>query len=339
IRDFHVTGVQTCALPIYQLLEIPEVIWNMDKPWLIIPLFLKENLYGFAVIGRPLAPLELNWENYDLIKIVAHQACSYFALSQAQDRLAESKQFEAVSRTSAFMVHDLKTIIAQLSLLTKNAEKHKTNPVFIDDMIRTTEHAVNKMNHLLQQIRKPVDKDQDEEFDLSQLLKEIVTAYSRNQPAPTLGPNFPQVMVRADRSKLGNVIGHIVQNAQDATGKDGEVSLSLKPSTGYVLVFIQDTGSGMSDEFIKHHLFKPFESTKGLTGMGIGAYQAREYLRKIGGGIDVTSQAGLGSCFTLRIPVLRTSASPTPYARTDQAAATLDDMPDAHPDNGKPQVI
>src|SRR5690606_39824015 len=84
IRDFHVTGVQTCALPIYQLLEIPEVIWNMDKPWLIIPLFLKENLYGFAVIGRPLAPLELNWENYDLMKIVAHQACSYFALSQAQ---------------------------------------------------------------------------------------------------------------------------------------------------------------------------------------------------------------------------------------------------------------
>src|SRR5690606_24872241 len=157
----------------YQLLEIPEVIWNMDKPWLIIPLFLKDNLYGFAVVGRPLAPLELNWENYDLIKIVAHQACSYFALSQAQDRLAEAKQFEAVSRTSAFMVHDLKTIIAQLSLLTKNAEKHKSNPVFIDDMVRTTEHAVNKMNHLLQQIRKPVDQDRDDEFDLAQLLTEI----------------------------------------------------------------------------------------------------------------------------------------------------------------------
>ncbi len=270
------------------------------------------------------------------MKIVAHQACSYFALSQAQDRLAEAKQFEAVTRTSAFMVHDLKTIIAQLSLLTKNAEKHRSNPVFIDDMVRTTDHAVNKMNHLLQQIRKPVDEDENDEFDLTQLLSEIVAAYSRNQPAPTLAPNSPPVRVRADRNKLGNVIGHILQNAQDATGKDGEVSLSLKPSTGYVLLFIQDTGSGMSEDFIKHNLFKPFESTKGLTGMGIGAYQTREYLRKIGGGIDVTSQAGLGSCFTLRIPVL---APARPTFGKGQASAALHGLSSSEPDGGTPQAI
>jgi signal transduction histidine kinase len=59
----------------------------------------------------------------------------------------------------------------------------------------------------------------------------------------------------------------------------------------------------MTEEFISDQLFKPFESTKGLTGMGIGAYQAREYIRKIGGSIDVTSEPGIGSCFSVRIPL------------------------------------
>jgi signal transduction histidine kinase len=98
-------------------------------------------------------------------------------------------------------------------------------------------------------------------------------------------------------------LGHLIQNAQDATPPTGDISLTLKLAKGKVVLFIQDTGTGMTKEFISSQLFKPFESTKGLTGMGIGAYQAREYIRRIGGDIDVTSEPGVGSCFTVRIPL------------------------------------
>ncbi|HEV8077771.1 MAG TPA: ATP-binding protein, partial [Marinobacter sp.] len=75
------------------------------------------------------------------------------------------------------------------------------------------------------------------------------------------------------------------------------------------VVFIQDSGSGMTEEFIRNRLFKPFESTKGLTGMGIGVYQTREYLLEIGGSIDVTSQPGVGSCFSMRLPLADAATS------------------------------
>ena len=110
------------------------------------------------------------------------------------------------------------------------------------------------------------------------------------------------------------MLSHLIQNAQDATLPNGDVSLALKTASGQVVLFIQDSGTGMTEEFIQMQLFKPFESTKGLTGMGIGAYQAREYIRRIGGNIDVTSEPGVGSCFSVRLPL----ASPEPFSASLQ---------------------
>ncbi len=298
----------------YQLVEIPDCIWSVQKPWLLVPFFVGEEMIGFALIAEPMTKIELNWENYDLLKTVARQAASYLALLNTQARLSESKQFEAVNRTSAFMVHDLKTIIAQLSLLVNNSEKHKTNPVFVDDMIRTTEHALDKMNHLLQQIRNPVSKDDISQFDLTELVKAVVEQESKRSPVPNFIGDDRKVRIVADREKLQSVLVHLVHNAQDATAKEGEVSISIKVSTGWAVIFIQDTGSGMSDTFIKEELFKPFSSTKGLTGMGIGAYQSREYIRKIGGSLDVTSELGVGTCFTIKVPLVQATSSSRTFA-------------------------
>lgn len=286
----------------YNLIEIPDIILNQPSPWLIIPLFLGNELMGFTLVAQPYTRMELNWENYDLIKVVARQACSYLSQSQSQEKLAESKQFEAVNRTSAFMVHDLKTIIAQLSLLVKNANKHKTNPAFVDDMISTTEHAVQKMEYLLRQIRNPSEEEALELIELGPIVEDVVLHQSKTLPVPIAELPAEKIMVKSSKEQLHTVLGHLVQNAQDATDREGDVIISVKTSPGFVVLFIQDTGKGMSESFIKHQLFKPFESTKGLTGMGIGAYQSREYIKKLGGTIDVTSQEGIGSCFTVKIP-------------------------------------
>lgn len=297
----------------YQLLEIPDAISSFTEGWLVIPLYLGNDLYGIALVGNPYARVELNWENFDLIKVVARQTCNLLAQADAQHRLTRAMQFEAVSRATAFMVHDLKTLIAQLSLLVKNAPRHRDNPEFIDDMIRTTDHAVRKMSNLVDHIRRPMaHTDEKHLVDLASLVAELADDLARRNPQPRLHPNRGQVLIEADPEQLRSILGHLIQNAQDATPPEGDVELSFKVAEGNVVLFIQDTGSGMSDDFIRNQLFKPFASTKGLTGMGIGAYQAREYVRKVGGSMSVTSKPGVGSCFSIRFPLANPDELPVP---------------------------
>ncbi|MEX2475937.1 XrtA/PEP-CTERM system histidine kinase PrsK [Marinobacter sp.] len=292
----------------YNLLEMPDSITRVSGGWLVIPLYLGNDLYGVALIGNPYAPVVLNWENFDLIKVVARQTCNLLAQADAQSRLSRAMQFEAVSKASAFLVHDLKTLIAQLSLLVTNAPRHRNNPAFIDDMIHTTDHAVRKMSNLVDHIRKPKnDTDSATILDLRDIVAELAEHYSRRYPAPHFIPAPSPAFVEADPDQLRSILGNLIQNAQDATPPDGEITLTLKNARDNVVLFIQDTGTGMAEAFINTQLFKPFESTKGLTGMGIGAYQAREYVRKVGGNIDVTSEPGVGSCFSVRFPLARTN--------------------------------
>jgi len=289
----------------YQLIEIPENMLHQEQPWLIIPLGVGDNLTGIALLCDPVTQLDLNWENYDLLKIVSQQACSYIDQGESQEKLGTAKQFEAVNKASAFLVHDIKTIIAQLSLLVKNAERHKTNPAFIDDMIRTTSHTVEKMDHLLQQIHNPTHTIKTDNVELGKVLLEIYESHKKSTPIPSLETIENPIWISGDKDQLKSAIGHIVQNALDATDKTGEVSIASKQTSEFIFIFIQDSGSGMSEHYIQNQLFKPFESTKGLTGMGIGVYQSREYLRKLGGTISVTSQPNVGTCFTLKIPLAK----------------------------------
>ncbi|HCA36466.1 MAG TPA: PEP-CTERM system histidine kinase PrsK, partial [Gammaproteobacteria bacterium] len=236
----------------YNLLEIPDAIAKTPDCWLIIPLYLGNELYGMALVGNPYARVELNWENFDLIKVVARQTCNLLAQADAQYRLSRAMQFEAVSKASSFMVHDLKTVIAQLSLLVKNAPKHRNNPAFIDDMINTTEHAVRKMSNLVDHIRKPHTEETVnlEPINLTQLVQQLVTHYQHRTPAPHVVGSPPESIIKADTEHLRSVLGHLIQNAQDATPPTGEITLTIKTSKGSVVLFIQDTGSGMTEEFI-----------------------------------------------------------------------------------------
>jgi signal transduction histidine kinase len=64
----------------------------------------------------------------------------------------------------------------------------------------------------------------------------------------------------------------------------------------------------MEPEFVRDRLFRPFDSTKGAKGMGIGAYQAREYVRVLGGDVEVQSSPGCGTSFSISLPVFEGQA-------------------------------
>jgi putative PEP-CTERM system histidine kinase len=288
----------------YEGLELPAWLQSLKAPWLVVPLMHDEQVQGFVVLLEPRAPQPLNWENLDLLKTAGRQAASYLALNDAAEALAEARQFEGFNRLSAFVIHDLKNLIAQLSLVASNAKRHRHNPEFIDDAMKTIDNAVAKMNRLMVQL-KTADglAPTGSRVDLVPLLRDLVATRQGSRPAPvaSIAPDKAEVMAEADR--LGAVIGHVVQNAQDATPPDGVVEVGLRLRGDHAIVEIRDTGSGMDKEFIEQRLFRPFDSTKGLTGMGIGAYECREFVRALGGQVDVISQVGQGTRFVVTLPL------------------------------------
>jgi putative PEP-CTERM system histidine kinase len=278
----------------------------------IVPLPVEELLFGIVVLGRPSHPVTLIWEDYDILKVIARQSAAFLALQHADRELATSAQLRAMNQISAFVVHDLKTVAAQLSLMLDNAPRHRSNPAFVDDMLKTTANAVGRMNRLLDQLRDRRPATVEARCVLADVAHAAIEQRAAQTPVPTIASHADGIEVRADREQLVNVLSHVIQNAQEATTADGAVSVTLGREHGWATVAVRDTGCGMTAEFIERALFRPFATTKGVSGIGIGAYQSREYLRSIGGDLIVRSEPGRGSEFVLRLPIPDTAEGARP---------------------------
>ncbi len=287
---------------LYDGLELPSWAGALPDAWLVVPLVFRESLIGLLVLGHSEVQKSLNWEDRDLLKMAGKQAAVHLAQHQADEALMQARQFEAFNRLSAYIAHDLKNILAQQSLIVANAERHKHNPAFVDDVIETVRNSVERMTRLMAQMRQGTRGGHREVFDLNQILQEVADRRSSHRPVPELAlPDVP-LCVEADREQLATVFGHLVQNAQEATPDDGQVRIRLSAAEGQAIIEVEDTGVGMDPGFISERLFKPFDSTKGLTGMGIGMFESRETLRTLGGEIEVESEPGKGSRFRVILP-------------------------------------
>ncbi|NQX87745.1 MAG: PEP-CTERM system histidine kinase PrsK [Halioglobus sp.] len=288
---------------LYRNLQLPHALIDIPRAWLLIPLVFGERVQGILLLRETDLTNDLNWEDRDLLKVAGRQAGSHLAQYQADKALVESRQFEAFNRLSAYVIHDLKNILAQLSLVVSNAEKHKDNPDFIDDMVNTVSNTVNRMNNLMSQLRSGESQLKRAEFSIQELLKQLISDFEHRQPVPKLLVEASDApILECDRDRLQAVFEHLVQNAQEATGRSGQVTITLSSQEGAAVVEIEDNGVGMDEHFIRHRLFRPFDSTKGLTGMGIGAFESRDFVRSLGGEISVQSTPGIGSLFRVQIP-------------------------------------
>jgi putative PEP-CTERM system histidine kinase len=286
----------------YQGLKIPEWLSQSEFQRLAVPLLQESALIGVLVLEQE-HPIKLTYEDTDLLKIVGRQVAGLIDLQLKSMKLAEGRQFQAYSRLAAFMMHDLKNVAAQQSLVVKNAAKHKDNPEFIDDAFQTIEHSVQRVNRLIQQLSERSRKERREKVDLADVLRAVVEQTSDRDPVPIADIESARLKIFADRDRLFAVFYHVLRNAQDACNKDGAVEVSLLSSKGLAVIEITDNGSGMSERFIREQLFKPFESTKGADGMGIGAYQVREYVRELNGYLEIDSALGEGTTITIRLPL------------------------------------
>lgn len=293
----------------YGDLSLPAWLTETPSLWLVVPLTLERRLFGFICLARPRTALQLNWEVRDVLKIAGSQAASYLAHRESADNLAVARQFESFNRMSTFIVHDLKNLVSQLSLLLVNAERHKANPDFQEDMLETLSHSLDKMKQLLLKLRRDETPDVAAPLALDQLLARAVDGCAALQPKPTLELRGAGLTVLANWQRLERVIGHLIQNAVEATPRDGKVAVKLLRAGDAAVIELSDTGHGMTEEFIRDRLFKPFESTK-TAGMGIGVFESREYMREVGGQLEVTSVPGRGTTFRVTLPLQKEAPTP-----------------------------
>ncbi len=287
----------------YESLLLDDAALLVGRECLLVPLQHETRLLGFVELMPGTRWQQLNYEDHDLLKTAGQQIASYLEQSRVATLLGESRQFEAFSKFTAFVMHDLKNLIAQQSLMLQNAEKHKANPAFVDDAFQTIANSVKRMQGLLDQLRTRSELGVSKRLLLRDVVSETVAAAASRMPAPVVEGELPDCRVHADPERLHAVIGHILRNAQEATADDGKVWVSAELAAGVVHISICDDGSGMAADFVRDQLFQPFVSTKGSQGMGIGAYQAREYFTAMGGGVTVVSEKGQGTRFTLSLPV------------------------------------
>jgi signal transduction histidine kinase len=166
------------------------------------------------------------------------------------------------------------------------------------------DNSVQKMNRLLEHLRSDSTQVQETEtIELCSILHEVVQMMSSGKPVPTLDCQAQDIHIRADRDRFSAIIGHLIRNAQDATAADGRVIVRLFKRNVHATIEVQDNGCGMDSDFIKERLFRPFDSTKGKAGMGIGVYETRDYIHRLGGDLEVISRVGEGTTFRIRVTI------------------------------------
>ena len=295
-----------------ELRESPDTYGNIVLPdWLdraenlriVTPLMQLDEVIGFVCLYEPPPPFELTYEDRDLLKTVGRHVATHIAQQDASRKLSESRQFEAYNRLTAFMMHDLKNSVAQLKLIVENSARHKRNPDFIDDAIATISNTVERMSRLIDQLRGSNQREGLEVVDLAAVAYEAAARCQGRTPRASVRCNSP-ARVRANKERLTSVIEHVIRNAQDATSESGSIDIHVTGTGPKAKLTVVDSGSGMTGDFVRDRLFRPFDSTKGPKGMGIGAYQVREYVHQLGGSVEVQSSPGQGTRFSITLALV-----------------------------------
>jgi len=276
------------------------------SPWMedacfAIPMFRDDCLDGIVLLGSPINPREeYDEEDFELMDTMARHISSALLNMRLTEQLARSREMEIMGRVSAFVLHDLKNHVYTLSLMAGNARKFIGNPEFQKDMVESLGSTVDKMKILISQLKGLPDRQTLKRAPrgLLTLARESTTLLPQEQLR--FGGEDVQAMV--DAEELGKVVLNICLNALEASfdGQPVTVTVGGVPEP---FVRVNDRGAGIQAEFIRNGLFEPFKSTK-AKGMGIGLYQCKQIVEAHGGRIEVRSEVGTGSEFTVWLPVM-----------------------------------
>ena len=278
------------------------------------PLAVGEQLVGLLWLSDKRSEEEYSPEDIEFLGAMSRQLANALWFSRQAEHLAETRQLESLNRLSTYVLHDIKNHVSGLSLVVENARRHLANPDFQRDAMAVVERTVASLRELMSQVsgvaRAPNVKP--EPCEVRGLLDEAVTASG----LATVGRDGVRLRVTCavpgpivvDRRLMLRVIVNLLTNAREAMTGPGDIELgaSFEPdrgrNAGHLSLSVRDTGRGMSEEFVRTSLFKPFSSTK-TQGLGVGLAQCKTIVEAHGGTISVESRPGHGTVFRVRLPV------------------------------------
>ena len=289
-------------------LQLPAWLVRESEAWAAIPLVHEARTVGLVVLAAPDYRRSLDWEDYDLLRTAGAQAASSLADALGQEALATAQRFEEFNRRFAFILHDIKNLVSQLSLLARNAERHAANPDFRADMVATLQSSVAKMNDLLARLahQGPARVQRIEAQSLRPILTEAIAVARSGREVELSGD--ASAWAKADSAALEQALVNLLNNALEASPLIEPVTVRVSRSGGEVAIAITDRGHGMDLDFVRNRLFRPFASTK-ANGFGIGAFEARSLILAMGGRLSVDSHPGEGSTFTIHLPAAQAAQS------------------------------
>ncbi len=305
--------------------SVPEWLLADQRVWAGVPLLHGERLVGVVILARPQIARRLDWEDFDLLAIAGRQVASYLAEQVGQEALQDAARFEEFHRRMAFVMHDIKNLSSQLGLLARNAEKHAENPAFRADMLVTLRNSADKLDALMTRLGRYGRPGTEAigDIDLGQLAQKLAARHGPRRPIDVARDR--ECIVRGNAEQLEQAIDHLLENAIEATPADARIAIEVRNRGLSGEITVMDEGKGMSPQFVRHSLFRPFVSTK-ENGFGIGTCEARDLVRAMGGRLDVESREGVGSRFIIRLPskgasqLMAMQAARTPPVTSEKAA-------------------
>lgn len=279
--------------------------WITDNPhaWLTTPLIHRGEVLGILVLDQARARRRLDWEDRDLLKTVTAQAASYMAEEQAAEALREAQQFEDFNRRFAFVAHDIKTVVGQMTLMMENVAHFGDNPEFQKDMLQTVQNSTKRLKSLLDQLAEKRRRPENVSARLDARAVVAAVAERWRKVCPSVSSALPSdpAFVSGSEDNLVAVLDLLIDNAVQAQGPSGSVLVSLLPAPRESVIEIRDDGPGMDPDFVRTELFRPLRSTKGA-GYGIGAYQTRHLVSEMGGRLEVDTAPAQGTTMRILLP-------------------------------------
>src|SRR5712671_5466004 len=226
-----------------------------DKAWLAVPLSHRRKIVGFVLLDRANHTVSLNWEAFDLLRATGRQAASYLAEERSTRALRDTELLTEYSKRFAFVVHDIKNLASQLSLIVSNAKHYIDDPEFQRDMLRTVEDSVARMNNLLSQLKADAAPRAPRVLNPNIVIGAVATEFAAGPVTVAIRDDAGACAVAIDPDRFRSALAHLVQNAIDASCPSDPVIISSRRLGTQLLIEIIDKGPGMDDAFIRDELF------------------------------------------------------------------------------------
>jgi putative PEP-CTERM system histidine kinase len=285
-----------------------------------VSLIAGQQLLGVMTLNSRLTQDPFSLEDLELLKTLADQAAASLLSLRLSQRLLKAKEMEAFQTLSAFFVHDLKNLAAKLSLLLQNVPLYYDNPAFREDMLRVISRSVAKMNAMCSRVSLLTKKLDLHPImaDLNEFVRYTLTDLQALVKVPLLQELRPVPKLLIDPEHLQKVVINLLLNANDAVDEQGEIHITTATLDGWAVLSVWDNGCGISQAFMERSLFHPFQTTKSQ-GLGIGLFHSKMIVEAHHGRIEVESEEGKGSTFTVFLPMLRGKATAHSLLKSNQS--------------------